>query len=324
MKKMICIGIVSLFLLSSFITVLAVNIKTVLEGPETLGNAVDNEDLVWTTGGNAVWFWQNETFFDSNGYSDAAQSGAISSVGEISWISTTVTGPGIKILRFYWRITENTKCILGFFVDGGEVRRCGDDLKEGWWYYEEESIEPGYHELSWRYYIDQASIKGNGCGWLDVVRLRDLSYNTPPESPQIPYGWSDGEKTIGWAGTEYKVAVGLNYDPDGDEMYLMVDWGDGTNSGWLGPYPDRMSFLQGHKWTSPGTYDIKVKAKDDPNPFVDDGVESDWSEPLTVTIRGVRSSNKIFSMKFLERFTDLFPLLAQIILKIKNQKILRG
>jgi hypothetical protein len=67
-------------------------------------------------------------------------------------------------------------------------------------------------------------------------------------------------------------------DPDGDDILYMFDWGDGTNSGWLGPYASGITITASHKWTSSGIYLVKVKAKDIY------GSESGWSDSLTVII----------------------------------------
>jgi hypothetical protein len=51
-------------------------------------------------------------------------------------------------------------------------------------------------------------------------------------------------------------------DPDGDAVYYYFDWGDGGNSGWLGPYASGASGCKDHSYSSEGTYTIKAKAKD--------------------------------------------------------------
>ena len=70
----------------------------------------------------------------------------------------------------------------------------------------------------------------------------------------------------------------LTTDPDNDNIYYYIDWGDGTNTGWFGPYPSGTSNQTSHKWSSFGNYSVKAKAKD---VF---GVQSNWSEPLIVTV----------------------------------------
>lgn len=95
--------------------------------------------------------------------------------------------------------------------------------------------------------------------------------NQPPE-PGIPSG-----KEFGFPGHEYTYTVNAT-DPNGDNVYYLFDWGDGTNSSWLSPYESGEMAKANHTWTMKGTYVIKAKAKDDY------GLEGNWSEPLTIRV----------------------------------------
>ena len=70
-------------------------------------------------------------------------------------------------------------------------------------------------------------------------------------------------------------------DPELHDVYFWFDWGDGNNSGWLGPYDSREKMDTTHTWTQPNTYEVRVKAKDIA------GAESGWSESLFITITDV-------------------------------------
>jgi len=104
----------------------------------TLGEAVDNTSLTWTTGGDANWFGQTSVYYYDG---DAAQSGNVGS-GQQSWIETTVTGPGI--LSFYWKVSFGFTW-LSFYMDGVKKLDC--------WTYEWErrlfSVPSGTHTLRW-------------------------------------------------------------------------------------------------------------------------------------------------------------------------------
>jgi hypothetical protein len=67
-------------------------------------------------------------------------------------------------------------------------------------------------------------------------------------------------------------------DPDNDQIYYLFDWGDGTNSGWLGPFTSGQTGVGTHTWTELGSYAVRVKARDVW------GAGSPWSETLDVTI----------------------------------------
>ena len=67
-------------------------------------------------------------------------------------------------------------------------------------------------------------------------------------------------------------------DPDGDDVFYMWRWGDGNYSDWLGPFDSGETSSASHMWMEEGNYNIRVKAKDS------NGVETDWSEPLPISM----------------------------------------
>jgi len=98
--------------------------------------------------------------------------------------------------------------------------------------------------------------------------------NEPPDTPSRPYGSISGEINVAHS---YSTST---TDPNDGEVYYLFDWGDGTDSGWIGPYNSGQTIEASHKWTGTRDYEIKVKSKDEY------GAESDWSEILTVTMYG--------------------------------------
>jgi len=97
-------------------------------------------------------------------------------------------------------------------------------------------------------------------------------YNKPPETPDQPEGPSDGVEEIDYAFSAQTT------DPEGDQIYYLFDWGDGTDSGWMGPYNSGISVEASHAWMEPGEYSIKAMAMDN------NSHESSWSEPLNINI----------------------------------------
>jgi hypothetical protein len=121
----------------------------------------------------------------------------------------------------------------------------------------------------------------------------------PPETPAKPSGPTNW--TIDVAATY----DGTTTDPEGDSIYYLFNWGDGTNSGWVGPYISGEKGSASHTWSELGNYEVKVKARDEY------GVQSDWSEsvqlsiipnipPKAPTIIGPRSGtqSKLLNLKF--------------------------
>jgi hypothetical protein len=95
--------------------------------------------------------------------------------------------------------------------------------------------------------------------------------NTPPGKPAIE-GTSSG-----LIDKEY-IYSGTTTDPEGDRIYYNFSWGDGTYSGWLGPFQSGQTAITTHAWGTQGTYPVKVKARDE------QGKEGEWSDSLSVSV----------------------------------------
>jgi len=92
----------------------------------------------------------------------------------------------------------------------------------------------------------------------------------PPEIPELPSGAIEGEP-----GVEYDFSSSTT-DPEGDDIFYLFDWGDGTDSDWLGPYNSGYPCTASHSWSNSGAYYVKVKAKDTYDR------ESGWSDSLSI------------------------------------------
>ena len=117
-----------------------------------------------------------------------------------------------------------------------------------------------------------------------------------PEKPAKPSGPTSVEPGISYSYSSSTT------DVDGDKVYYLFDWGDGELSGWMGPYDSGETVEANHSWKTKGHYQVRVKAKDK------HGVQSEWSDPLPVSM----SKNKVFNLlysQFFERFLERFPLL---------------
>jgi hypothetical protein len=99
-----------------------------------------------------------------------------------------------------------------------------------------------------------------------------VSTSDPPETPLKPNGPTHGVRYVDYAYTTSST------DPNGDEIYYMFSWGDGTSSEWLGPYSSGQTIAGFHQWSAIGNYSIKVRARDS------NGATSHWSDSLLVSI----------------------------------------
>jgi hypothetical protein len=106
-----------------------------------------------------------------------------------------------------------------------------------------------------------------------IVLLGDptLRINSPPDIPTQPSGPESGYLEVTY---EYSANT---TDLNGDQVWYQFDWDDGENTT-VGPYDSGVIGNASHNWSCPGTYSVKVRAKDSYD------VWGDWSEPLNVTI----------------------------------------
>lgn len=127
----------------------------------------------------------------------------------------------------------------------------------------------------------------------------EIEANLPPEIPTI-----DGP-TSG----DYREAHQWNFtttDPDNDDIYYYVDWGDGENTNWSLAYNSGQTMPKSHEYPAKGTYTITAKAKDIY------GLESDWGT-LSVTMPcSYNIPMQWFWERLFERFPHAFPILRQL------------
>jgi len=139
---------------------------------------------------------------------------------------------------------------------------------------------------------------------LILATLADLAEvsirNLPPEKPVL----TGSDK--GTINQVYNLSV-VATEPEGEDVYYFIDWGDGQVEEWVGPYESGTTAEIIHQWNKKGTYTIKAKAKD-----IND-IESDWG-----TLNVIMPTEHTFSFHellqtLLMMFSDRFPLLRHII-----------
>jgi hypothetical protein len=148
--------------------------------------------------------------------------------------------------------------------------------------------------------LDEERVYNKALSEEEIWLLYSQPQNVPPNKPSKPSGSAKGKINIEYTYTSSTA------DVNGDQIYYWFDWGDGANSGWIGPYASGATASAKHKWSVKGTYQIKVKAKDIY------GAESNWSDPLPVSMPRTISFNSLF-LKLLERFPHAFPILRKLL-----------
>ncbi|MBE3121586.1 MAG: hypothetical protein IMZ58_05180 [Thermoplasmata archaeon] len=133
------------------------------------------------------------------------------------------------------------------------------------------SLRQMYTNNLWSYDRYETFEWGSIWGNPDLT-MGPVTTSDPPATPSKPSGPTHGTIDI-----QYTFSS-VSTDPNGDQIYYMFSWGDGTSSEWLGPYSSGITVSSIHSWSALGNYTVKVKAKDT------NGATSDWSESLTITI----------------------------------------
>jgi len=123
--------------------------------------------------------------------------------------------------------------------------------------------------------------------------------NDPPDKPNI-----DGE-TNGKMETSYDYNF-TSTDPEGLHIWHYIEWGDGQNTGWIGPYMSGETITKSHTWWAKGEFTIRCKAKD---PY---GDESDWGT-LDVTMPKNQQSQNWWFLQFLQNHLRMFPIIRYIL-----------
>ncbi|UCD13323.1 MAG: M28 family peptidase, partial [Thermoplasmatales archaeon] len=124
-----------------------------------------------------------------------------------------------------------------------------------------------YHEYNFNdyYHSSQDTIENMNITYttkssrLMIGTLAALAQAVVPSEPPHPPSIT-GPKT-GIEEEEYEFTF-VTTDPEGDDVYYYVEWGDDTHSEWFGPYNSGEEATATHTWTLEGDYEIRAKAKD--------------------------------------------------------------
>jgi hypothetical protein len=141
----------------------------------------------------------------------------------------------------------------------------------------------------------------------------DLFYNALINHAPVTPGRPSGSLT-GNVRDEY-VYTSIGFDADNDSIYFMFDWGDKTNSGWVGPYNSGENVSLSHSWNKKGDYNVRVKAIDDPNNDgnLSDGYETDWSDSLLISMPKGKQISATDFIELLKKFIDRFTFMKSFI-----------
>jgi len=142
-----------------------------------------------------------------------------------------------------------------------------------------------------------------------LPEISSKSESTPPSTPSRLTG---PQKGVTGQTYSFSSTIGSLCD---DTLYLLYDWGDGTYSGWLGPYSsDTIEAF--HVWNSKGSYTIRVKAR---NCF---GAQSEWSKPHLFSVDRKKILRNDNIVQFFNRFLDDSPHLQYVLSGLDINRIM--
>lgn len=180
-----------------------------------INSVLGTTGLVWSTDGSAGIFWTPQAGIKPVGSSLAMQSGSITNT-QNTWISTTVTGPGL--LTFCWAISaEVNKDIMTFKTNGSVCKTLTSKTVN--WTNETVTLGSGPCTLRWSFTNDITGVVNSNAAW-----LADVSY--------IPIVTVTFNAVGGVASTNEKAILG--YTPYGElpaatkTGYTFNGWRAGT------------------------------------------------------------------------------------------------
>ena len=132
----------------------------------------------------------------------------------------------------------------------------------------------------------------------ELSEVRFLS--NPPATPVLT------GPTSGVINQAYTLSV-VTTEPDGEDVYYFIDWGDSQANEWVGPHNSGATAEITHQWDKKGTYTIMAKAKDI------HGIESGWGTMNVVMPTEYTFSFHAFLQHLMGMFPHIFPILRHLI-----------
>jgi hypothetical protein len=125
---------------------------------------------------------------------------------------------------------------------------------------------------------------------IDTVRVDTMIINNP-SLPTIT-GPSEGSPD-----NEYDFTI-VSTTKENLDVYYYIDWEDGEEEEWIGPYSSGEEITVSHTWNEKGTYSVRAKAKD-----LND-IESGWG---TLSVSMPKTKSIYFPI--IQQLIDKYPMI---------------
>jgi hypothetical protein len=194
------------------------------------------------------------------------------------------------------------------------------DVATGYIYYIICSVDKGYLRsdcYAWRYSPFDKYESGDAWYSINGITWYPAEEYTLEKNPGVDCGFTTYWPDYGpdaceiYGPTEGTYEERYDYifsttDPEGHDVQYYIEWGDGSDLKWIGPYNSGEEVTKGHAWLEEGNYTIRIKAKDKYGATCEDWTEIEVNMPKT-------KINSSPFLTFLENHPHLFPLLRQIL-----------
>ncbi len=152
--------------------------------------------------------------------------------------------------------------------------------------------------IAGNYTVNLTVTDNNGNESSDNTWANIQGLNNPPETPDIN-GPNSG-----------KVKVEIEYtfstlDPESDDVFYLINWGDGTSTDWIGPTPSGEEIKIKHKWNKIQTYTISCKAKDT------NEAQTSWAT-MEVNIPRYKFVGNTLIQRFIQHYSKIFFLIKTL------------
>jgi outer membrane protein assembly factor BamB len=142
-----------------------------------------------------------------------------------------------------------------------------------------------------------------GSNYTDIGYIHAIGEGNP-DAPIVPV---INGKQVGKPLVEHEFSFNST-SPVGNDIFYVVDWGDGKFQNWVGPYPSGKEIKLNHSWETRGNYRIEAMVKDV------NGLCSPWGDfEIKISI----SRNRVLYNYYWMRFLELFPFLEKLLFLLK-------